>query len=366
MWADEKLQAQRWPAERVRDWHKDIPWICGFNFLPSTAVNFLEMWHPDNFDKATIKRELGWASAIGYNALRVNLPYAVWLHDREGLLERVEWFHDLSYQLGLWVIPVLFDDCEFSGCDPVYGPQAAPVPNVHNSRAVGSPGRRIVMDRGSWHGLEDYLRDVMSCFKNDSRILFWDLYNEPGNRMIFGENSCLEYSETLLEHSRDLMAHAFHWARDVNTTQPLTVSAWSVPPGNQTEPVAFDNAIDQLAMSLSDVVSFHAYTTVERMAELIDALAVSDRPLFCTEWMARTVGSRIADQLELFRERNVGAFNWGLVQGRTQTHLPWPQLKTQDGIASQDIEWFQNVLKASGEPYQVEEIELLRQLLRSA
>ena len=64
---------EKWSSASIHDWWNDNPWPCGFNYLPSTAVNFLEFWHPNSFDRETIERELKWAADVSFNSLRVNL-----------------------------------------------------------------------------------------------------------------------------------------------------------------------------------------------------------------------------------------------------------------------------------------------------
>ncbi len=203
----------RWSAERATAWAEAQPWRCGCNFLPSSAVNVLEMWHGHSFDPPTIERELGWAAGIGLNAVRTNLPFVVWQHDRDGLLGRIETFLEIAEARGIATVLCLFDDCGFGGEEPVFGPQPDPIPGVHNSRAVAGPGRAVVMDRGSWPALERYVTDVIASFRDDPRLLFWDLYNEPGNGMVFTAGGLFDVAAELEAHSHALMLQAFRWAR---------------------------------------------------------------------------------------------------------------------------------------------------------
>lgn len=353
---------ERWTKAEAKAWWSNRPWICGFNYLPSSAVNFVEMWHRDSFDASTIERELGWAAEIGFNAFRINLPFLIWDHDRDGLIERFDWTIGLARRLGIDAVPCLFDDCGFGGDEPVYGPQPDPIPGVHNSRAVASPGRAQVMKADARPKLEAYVRDVVRTFRTDQRILLWDLYNEPGNRMIFRSGGYALYDDALGPHSRDLMEAAFRWSRDEAPEQPLTVAAWTTPlAGTDLPPYQTD--IDQSAIGLSDIVSFHAYWATEHVARFIDHLARHDRPVICTEWMARATDSRIQDQLDLFHDRKVGCFQWGFVKGRTQTHLPWPDelVRLHGGIEDRDL-WFHDVLHEDGRPYDANEIEAIRRL----
>jgi hypothetical protein len=352
----------RWSEADAKAWWRARPWLCGFNFLPSTAVNFIEMWHGDSFDPATIERELGWAAGLGFNAFRINLHYLVWKHDRDGLLDRLDRVMGMGAAVGIDAIPVLFDDCGFGGFEPEYGPQPDPVPGVHNSRAVASPGRAMLNDSAERDGFQRYVADIVAQFRTDQRVAFWDLYNEPGNRMIFGPSGADLYLPDFSEQSLALMRESFATARDQSPSQPLSVGAWSTPVAGVLD-AAYETEIDQCAMELSDVVTFHAYLSTERVADIIAALETHGRPMICTEWMARPVGSRISDQLEMFRQYDVGCVQWGLVQGRTQTWLPWPEelVAAHGGDADRSV-WFHDILYPSGAPYDASEAETLRGL----
>ncbi len=347
----------RWDQTVAAAWGDRQPWLCGFNYLPSSAVNFLEMWRGATFDADLIDRELGWAAAIGFNAVRTNLHYLDWVFDRDGLMQRVDRFLDIASRHGIATMLCLFDDCEFSGTAPQWGPQPDPLPGVHNSRAIGSPGRALVADRGEWPFLRGYVHDFLTRFGQDPRVVVWDLYNEPGNRAIFSTGATQGlHGDELEPASMDLMRASFAWAREVAPSQPLTVALWRIG-AIGSDP--FPHPIDKEALALSDVVSFHAYCPLPQMRYLSDALEASGRPLFCTEWMARTIDSRIGEQLPYFRERNIGAFQWGLVKGRTQTYLPWPGFAAPE---SGNQEWFHDILSEDGQPYAPSELETIRAL----
>ncbi len=360
------LVRARWSIARAQAWWDEQPWICGFNFLPSTAVNFLEMWHPASFDAPTIRRELGWAAQVGFNAFRTNLPFTVWQHDRDALLDQIEQVLAIAAELKLAAVPCLFDDCEFSGAAPVYGPQAAPVPGVHNSRAIGSPGRQTVVDHRQRGALQAYVKDVVGCFREDHRILFWDLYNEPGNALIFGPDGYSRFDADLERHSLDLMTEAFRWAREVAPVQPLTVAAWSVP--NEAEAAAaYATPADRTALALSDITTFHAYVPRDRALQLIEQLRPLGRPMLNTEWMARTTGSLIDDQLEIYKHAKIGAFQWGLVRGRTQTYHSWPpQVLDPAAMDAGSDGWFHDLLWPDGTPYRSSEVALIQELTATA
>src|SRR5690606_37421410 len=151
------------------------------NFLPSTAVNSTEMWQAATFDLETIERELRLAQSVGYNSARVFLQYLVWKDDPEGLKNRIDAYLRVADKHGITTMFILFDDCAFAGKEPYLGPQDAPVPGVHNSGWTPSPGPKMVVDQSTWSDLEAYVTDIVGTFKDDKRVVVWDLYNEPGN-----------------------------------------------------------------------------------------------------------------------------------------------------------------------------------------
>ena len=331
---------ERWPAELAADWASGRPWLVGCNFIPSTAANQLEMWQAETFDVTTIDRELNWAADLGFNALRVFQHDVAWTTDGSSFVSRIQRFLDLSARHGLSTAFVLFDDCW--GPDPRPGPQGSPVPGVHNSRWVQSPGAATIAAHDSWGRLEDYLTAVIGALRTDERVLAWDVYNEPGNTG-YGERSL------------PLLEAAFRWARAAQPMQPLTSGPWTVDA--LTGGWAMPPAITDVQLRSSDVISFHSYAAPDVTERMIVALEAEheSRPILCTEYLGRPLGSRFEDLLPLFKRRNVGCFNWGLVSGKTQTSLPW----VSSPHDSEDV-WFSDVLRPDGMPFDAAEIEVIR------
>ena len=316
--------AARWPAEKAWQWYNAQPWLVGCNFLPSTAVNDVEMWQKETFDAATIDRELGWAEQLGFNTVRVFLNFVVWREDAAGLKERFAEFLKIADRHGISVMPILLDDCNFAGRVAAVGKQPDPVPGVHNSQWVSSPPLAMVTDRAAWPALEQYVKDMVEAFGQDRRIVVWDLYNEPGNGM--GEKS------------RPLMEAAFAWAREARPSQPLTTGAW----------VDFNSPFSRRMMELSDVVSFHGYDSPAEIEAKLKICAAHGRPVLCTEWLVRRGGNSFERLLPLFRDRKIGCWNWGLVAGRTQTYFPWGSPQG----APEPHQWQHDILRADGRPLQ--------------
>jgi len=333
----EKLREMRWPAEKAWAWYKAVGPICGCNYLPRTAVNTTEMWQRDTFDPKTIDEELGWAQKAGYNSLRVFLQYLVWHDDREGFKERLDRFLAIADRHGMRVMLVPFCDCSFAGKEPYLGKQDDPVPGVHNSGWVPSPGLKRVADASAWPDVERYVTDIVSRFRDDRRVLIWDLYNEPGN-------------SGMGEKSLPLVEAAFRWARDAKPSQPLTVGAWA----------DFASRMSREMMEVSDVVSFHGYDGPEGIRAKIKACQAYGRPVLCTEWLHRQSGNTFSTILPIFAEHGVGAYHWGLAAGRTQTYLHWGSKKGSPMPAV----WQHDVFHPDGRPYDPSEFGLLRRFAR--
>jgi len=341
---------ERWTLEQVKDWYSRQPWLCGFNYLPRTAVNWVELWQAGTFDAPTIDRELALAEDVGFNTLRTNLHSLVWLDDPAGLRSRIDDFLGIASKHGVRTVFCLFDDCGFSGREPHLGPQEDPIPRVHNSRACASPGRAVVRDPSQRHKLQAYVADVVGHFRDDPRILAWDLYNEPGNDSVVAPGKEAPTSNALRPHSFELLQRTFAWARDAEPTQPLTTGIWQF--GWEEE--------NAWLVEASDVISFHNYFRLESVRAQVEELKGHGRPLMCTEWLARGLRSIPATHLPYFASERIACYHWGLVNGRTQTHIPWPGLAQ----LAKDGTWHHDLFHADGRPYDPAEIDLFRHTIR--
>lgn len=331
---DSGKQGAVWSIEKASKWGEEIPWLRGANFNPSTAVNQLETWQEESFDKETIDRELGWAAEIGFNCMRVYLHHLAWQVDREGFRERMDQYLSIASGHGIRTIFVFFDDC----WNPDYqaGPQPAPRPGIHNSGWVRDPGDLIFSEPGLMDTLEVYVKDVLEAFSGDERIVLWDLYNEPGN-------------SGLGEKSMPLLKNAFRWARQVDPSQPLTAGVWSLglPEFNKFQ------------VEHSDIITYHNYSDEKNHRHAIDSLKAYGRPLVCTEYMARTRNSRFWNIMPMLKTEKIGAINWGLVSGKSNTIHAW-DTPVPDG--SEPEVWFHDIFRQDGSPFDPEEIQLIRRL----
>ena len=328
------MAGQRWPAGKANTWYKAHPWMSGANFIPSTAINQLEMWQAATFDPATIDRELGYAEGIGFNTMRVFLHSLAYQEDPAGFKKRVDQYLGLADKHHIQTLFVFFDDCWNK--EAKVGLQPAPKTGTHNSGWVQDPGDPASRDSATFSKLQPYVTDVLRTFAHDKRIVLWDLYNEPGNS---GKR----------ETSLPLLRSIFRWARAVNPDQPLTAGLW-----------AWDfEQLNAFQLTNSDIVTYHDYEDTAWHQRVIDLLKASGRPLICTEYMARTRNSRFSNILPLLKAENVGAINWGLVAGKTNTKYQWD---TPIADGSEPVEWFHEVFRPDGTAYRQDEVDLIRKL----
>jgi hypothetical protein len=346
-------QRARWTEARANAWYAEQKWPVGADFLPSTAINQLEMWQQDSFDPATIDRELGWAEGIGMNTMRVFLHNLLWEQDPKGFQQRIDAFLAIAARHHIRPVFVLFDSCWDP--NPKLGPQHPPIPGVHNSGWVQAPGTQVLSDPAQYPRLERFVEGVIGAFANDPRILAWDLWNEPdnGNDSSYAKGDPRNKNEIILA----LLPQVFAWARAANPTQPLTSGLWH---GDSTSLVTMP-PVARVQAEQSDIISFHNYGWPEDFAHQVTLLEQFHRPIICTEYMARNIGSTFDTILPIAREHRVGAINWGLVAGKSQTWIPWDSWQ-RPYVSDQPMVWQHDVFRSDGTPYRPREVEIIRNL----
>jgi hypothetical protein len=347
--------AHRWPEAKAAEWIERNGWLVGCNFVPGSAINQLEMWQEETFDAARIDQELGWAAGLGFNTVRVFLHHLLWEQDPKGFLARVDEFLTIASKHGIRSMLVLFDSVW--NPFPKLGVQPAPRHNVHNSGWVQSPGYDVLNDPGQYDSLHNYVHGVVSHFKNDERVLIWDLFNEPDNMNVTSYKDD-DYALHKAELSMALLKKTINWVRVINPVQPITMAPWKEDWSSDTKLTALDNYM----FTHSDVISFHCYENAKLTEERILHLKRFNRPMLCTEYMARPFGSTFQEILPLFKKHNVGGYNWGLVAGKTQTHCPWDSWSTK--YEKEPELWFHDIFRESGEPYKPEEVAFLKEITK--
>lgn len=329
------VSSQPMSKDDANRWYEQVGWRVGCNFIPSTAINQLEMWQADTYDPETIDRELGWAEQIGFNTVRVYLHYLLWQQDAEGFKSRMDDFLDICSKHNIKVMFVPFDDCWYGNAR--LGEQPGPDPGLHNSYWLQCPRYAEVMDESMYPVFEGYVKDLLTHFGKDDRVLMWDLYNEPANN---------HHPQQILP----LVKKVFRWARQAGPSQPLTMGVWKWG-SDYVE-------LSEFQLRNSDVITFHNYSKYESMKKDIANYKSFGRPVICTEYLARGYNSKFQTHLPLLKAENVGAINWGLVYGKTQTIFPWdaplngPEAKP----------WHHDIFRKDGWPYDSAEIEVIKEL----
>jgi hypothetical protein len=350
------LAADRWTSEKAQTWYQAQPWLVGCNFVPSTAINQLEMWQADTFDPATIDRELGYAQSIGLNTMRVFLHDLAWREDPKGFYKRVDKYLEIADRHGIKTLFVIFD--AVWDPNPHTGRQPAPVPGLHNSGWVQSPGRSYLESPAKQDELKPYVVGLLKHYQNDSRVLAWDLFNEPDNpnRQAYGRDGAkTELDESDKEKfATQLLAKTFAWAREVAPSQPLTCGVWL---GDYLD---HPSAIQRLQLDQSDVISFHNYDNPDELRKHIEGLKKLGRPVLCTEYMARGNNSTFAGNLPVMKEFGVAAWSWGLVNGKSNTIYPWDSWTHH--YTNEPPVWFHDIFRADGTPFSTKEAHLIHDL----
>jgi hypothetical protein len=312
------------------------------------------MFQESTFNIEEIAKEISWAKNIGFNSLRVYLHDLLW-EEKHQFLVRFNDFLDCCQNYEIKPVIVLFDDCHYPF--PELGPQPLPVRGIHNSGWKQSPGHKIVTEifklnaKQHLDRLQKYTQELLELYKDDARILMWDLYNEPGQ---FGIG---EKSFTFLEY-------VWNWAHEIRPSQPLT----SCIDG------AIGDSIILLNKIKSDIITFHTYEA-EKLEPTIKELRSIGRPLMCTEYMAREYGTTFEFCLPIFKKYNIACYNWGLVAGRSQTNFNWEtilHLNEQrdqgnliyegDSLTEPD-EWFHDIFRQDGSSFKDEETAFIKKIL---
>ncbi len=346
---------ERWSEEKANAWWKQTGWLAGCNFIPSTAVNELEMWQADTYDPVTIERELGLAQGLGFNCVRVFLHDIPWQEDSKGYLKRLDGFLRLAHQHHIKVMFVLFDSCWNPW--PHEGAQPAPRPFVHNSGWVQCPGAEYMAHPERLDELKPYVQGIVGHFRNDKRIAFWDVYNEPDNMngSSYGKEEPANKKASAL-----LLQKVFVWAREINPSQPLSSGVWQGGWGDANRLSAFA----KVQLGESDIITFHDYGKLDDVERHVAELRHYGRPVLCTEYMARPRGSTFNPILGWFKENGVGAFNWGFVSGKTQTIYPWDSWDKT--YTAEPPVWFHDIFRTDGTPYRPEEVRYIRSVTGAA
>ena len=350
--------AQRWSEEKAWEWHRYQGWMAGTNFNPSTAINQLEFFQAETFDLETIDKELSWSAELGMKLHRVYLHNLLWEQDSLGFLSRLDSYLETANKYQIKTLLVLLDDVWHP--EPQLGKQPEPTPFVHNSGWVQAPGAAILGDSLRHGELKNYVKGVVSHFAQDPRVVGWDLYNEPDNVATQPGYAELELKDKYT-YTFALLKKVVRWAREVNPSQPLSIGLWKGDPALWGTPEKM-RPLERFMVENSDVISFHSYDNPQVTQQKIRELKKYNRPLLCTEYLARGNGSTFDSILPLFKENEIHAINWGFVAGKTNTIFPWSSWTT--AFDSMPKVWHHDIYRTDKSPFSEAEITLLKTILK--
>lgn len=321
-----------WSIEKAWAWYKSKPWIVGWNYTPTTCVNATEWWQDEKkANDSIINRDLKLGEQLGYNSIIVYMQYLVWEKDSAYYKNRFNRFLSIAESHHMTVSPVFFDDVNFvcgsgDNCgNSKLGDQGEPNPNLLMSQWAASPGPTYVLDAANRPKFKRYVQDFIRTFGQDKRILMWDVYNEPSN-------------SGMGTRTYPLVELTFQWVREIGASQPLTVSEWSGAKNNNWP------------YNYSDIASFHGYMNASGLLGAINELRKTQRPIVCTEWLARQAGTNIPVDLPVFKRQGVGTFQWSLINGRMHCERSWTS------FGSSNNPWFHDCLYNDGKPYKADEV----------
>lgn len=348
---------EKWTKEQAWEWYNKQPWLRGFCYIPSNALNFIEMWQEYNWDKisAQMRKELKVGHEWGFNALRVFADFTVYRDQHDSFMNHLEEFIQICNENQIKVMICLGNDCLVSKSNyhpPVYGEQEFEL-GYHSGKAISphivmnEPGYALTDDEENVEPYLNYVREIVSKYAKDERVLLWDIYNEPGN-----SRRCMM--------SYDILKRSFEVARECGPIQPCAAGCWSYD--KQNRPF---REIEIKAMEMSDVILYHGYASFKNHNKTVKYLAKTyGRPLFNTEWLHRIWHNNIFDLFPYFRKHRIAAFNWGFVRGKNQTNEPWEWLFNEyhlgHGKDWDFTKWQHDLIRSNMEPYDFKEYDVIK------
>lgn len=350
---------EKWSKEKAWDWYNSRSWIRGCNFMSSDCANRVDQWQEFGFEERfeTTRRELQLVKETGFNSIRIIPEFIVWLKEHDGFMERFERYIAEADKNGISCMVVLGNDC--------MPPKEEALKRMNLGEQHvdwGYHGGRKVSQHGKFSGagyslLDDeeyalkyyeFVREIVTKYKDDERIIIWDVFNEPGNS---------NRKSMSLPH----MMKFFEIIRNIDPIQPLTVGIW-------TQTVNFDNLleIEKIGLENSDIITYHNYNSYENNIEEMHLLKKLGRPVINTEWLARCSKNTVEEMFPLYFLEKIGCYCWGFVAGKYQTYEPWNGVwdgYKENPEAYRDFDfskWLHDLYRPSLNPYVPMEIELIK------
>ena len=346
----------RWSKERIWEWYNARPWIRGCNYMSADCANRIDQWQELGFEErlATTEEEFKLMQSLGYNSIRIILEFVVWDEQHDGFMDRFERYISLADKYGISCMVVLANDCMRPKSFEV---NKIGVQNVdlgyHGGRKISQHGHQ---DEMGWHVLDDMslapryfemVKEIVTKYKNDERIIIWDVYNEVGNS---------KRRDVSLPNLKKL----FELLREIDPCQPLTCEMWE----SHHKTYSDIPEVQRYGIEHSDIISYHNYGDYVTNIRLIKELKKHERPILNTEWLARGRGNTVQEMFPLFYLEKIGCYNWGFVAGKYQTYEPWngiwEQYEKDPHLNFDFTKWFHDLYRPNHRPYDPKETELIK------
>ena len=349
-----------WTKDQAWEWYNAQPWIRGCNYMPASSPNRYDMWQVWDSERRfeEMERELALAESIGFNAVRIIIVedngFAVWCEDHDGYMRNLEHFLALCGKHKIRAIMCLGNDC--SRPKELWSvPKPGPQPYD-----IGYHGGRKRSQHGSFPGAVGFISaddpelrpkffkmcgEVMEKYKDDDRVLFWNIWNEPGNN-------------NRGKVTAPLFKEMFQLAWKIGVKHPCAADLWrgKLEPNLETA--------EGIAAAWSDIISYHTYSPLHSQIKFAKELkAKFGRPMVNTEWLARIRGCDVQDCYPFFAQARIGCTCWGFVAGKYQTYEPWESMWRQVEKGHRGFKmtkWFHDLYRPSLKPYDPEEIDIIK------
>jgi hypothetical protein len=151
-----------------------------------------------------------------------------------------------------------------------------------------------------------------------------------------------------------LTRESFLWARKVNPSQPITSAPWR---DDWSSPEKMGD-MNRWLFENSDIITFHNYSDSTDFKTRVLQIQRYNRPLICTEYLARSVESKFETILPIAKRYNVGLINWGFVKGKSNTIYPWSSW--QEPFTKEPDPWHHDIFREDGSAYRDAEIAIIR------
>ncbi len=351
-----------WSKEKIWEWYNARPWIRGCNYMSADCANRIDQWQSLGFEERfeTADKELALMAETGLNSVRLIIEFIVWEQEHDSFMERFERYIQMCANHGISCMIVLANDC--------MRPKGFEVNKLGEQRVDwGYHGGRKVSQHGIFSDMGHHIfdeperapkyfemvREIVEKYKNDERIIMWNVYNEVGNS---------NRSSVTLPNLKKL----FEIIREIDPIQPLTCETWS----QQTGEFEKLPEVEKFALENSDIISYHSYSDYMSNIRMIKALKEFGRPIMCTEWLGRCLGNSVQEMFPLFFLEKIGCYCWGFVAGKYQTYEPWngtwENYEKDPNFKVDFTKWFHDLYRINHRPYDPKEIEIIKELSKLA